>query len=145
VTRTELVVVDASVAVKWYVPERGSDHASGLLARGLRLLAPDLLLTEFGNTLWKKTRRGELSPREAQHVVTAFASAPPIVLRPSVPLLTAAFEIATRFGRSVYDALYLALAVAEDCFLVTADDRLVDSLHRTTLRPYVRRLSGSQT
>lgn len=144
-TRTETLVIDASVAVKWYVPERGSDHASALLGRGMRLLAPDLLVAEFGNALWKKTRRGELSPSEAQNVVSAFTSAPPIALRPSVQLLSAALEIATGFDRSVYDALYLALAVAETCSVVTADDRLVRSLHRTKLRPFVRRLGGSQS
>lgn len=52
------LVIDASVAIKWYVPEAGSQEASAILDRPETLLAPDLLAAEFGNVLWKKVSAG---------------------------------------------------------------------------------------
>ena len=53
-------VIDASVAVKWFVPEVHSEHALRLLRKKFALLAPELIQAEFGNILWKKCRAGEL-------------------------------------------------------------------------------------
>lgn len=134
-------VVDASVAVKWYVPEPGSEPAATLLAGPVRLLAPDLLVSEFGNTVWKKTIRGELKPGEAKTIVRAFLSALPVNLHPSAVLLQAALEIALRFRRSIYDATYLALAVAEDCPFITADETLVRAFRDSAMRELIRPLA----
>lgn len=138
------VVVDASVAVKWYVPERGSAEAAALLEGGSHLIAPDLLVPEFGNTLWKKSIRGELRAGEARTIVGAFLAVPPVTLHSSALLLQAALEIALKFGRTAYDALYLALAVAEDCPFITADDTLVRAVRRTAMREFVRPLSRAE-
>jgi len=135
------LVVDASVAVKWYVPESGSQRAAALLDGPAQLLAPDLLVPEFGNAVWKKTQRGELRAEEGAAIVRAFLAAPPVTLRSSTVLLQAAWEIARRFRRSVYDAVYLALAMAEDCPVVTADDALARTMRATTLREFVTTLA----
>jgi predicted nucleic acid-binding protein len=132
------LVVDASVVVKWYVPEGGSTEASALLNRPEQRLAPDLLVAEFGNVLWKKVRTGELTTSEAREIANAFVSAPPVVLRPSAPLLAAALEIASIYGRTVYDALYLAVALSEGCPMLTADARLVQALDGTELEGTAR-------
>lgn len=58
-------VVDASIAVKWVIPEVLSDRADRLRAGHDEMLAPDLLLVEVTNALWKKTAGGEISPAEA--------------------------------------------------------------------------------
>ena len=55
------LTVDASVVVKWFVPEALSDEARLLLGDRLSLHAPDLVLVEFANTIWKKVRRRELA------------------------------------------------------------------------------------
>jgi predicted nucleic acid-binding protein len=60
----ERFVIDASIAVKWVVEEPGTASALSLLNQG-RLLAPELLVAECANILWKKVRRGELSKDEA--------------------------------------------------------------------------------
>ena len=52
-------VVDASFAIKWVVDEAHTTQA--LLLRRHRLIAPDLLIAECANVLWKKVRRGELT------------------------------------------------------------------------------------
>ena len=51
--------MDASVAIKWYVPEVHSEIAACLLDGTHELIAPDLLLPEFGNIVWKKVQRGQ--------------------------------------------------------------------------------------
>jgi predicted nucleic acid-binding protein len=142
-TQIETLVVDASVVVKWYVPEAGSTEASELLRDRSRKLAPDLLVAEFGNVLWKKVRRGELQIAEAAEIAGAFVSACPLTLVPASPYLGPALEIATRWQRTVYDALYLAIALAEDCALITADARFVEGLKTTEMEGAVRLLGST--
>jgi len=120
-------VVDANVVAKWFVPERLSEEAVHLLDGGRELASPDLLWPEVGNVVWKKSRAGEISSREATRIVGALDSLP-LVVFPSRLVLEGALDIALRTGRSVYDGVYLALAVALECRLATADERLVNAL-----------------
>jgi predicted nucleic acid-binding protein len=120
------VVVDASVAVKWFLPEELSADASTLLAADYRLLAPDLLWVELANALWKKHRRRELDVRTASRVLGDFARVP-IEFHATEPWIEGALDLATRHGITVYDALYLALATGNGCQLITADRRFHDA------------------
>jgi predicted nucleic acid-binding protein len=130
------VVVDASVAAKWFVPEIHSAAAERLLDPSIVLCAPDLIGPEIGNILWKKVRRGEITRAEAGEILGAFTSLP-LEIRPSSALLPAALELAIEFDRSVYDSLYLALAVAEECALVTADAKFHAVLAVSPLAAYI--------
>lgn len=136
----ERVVIDASVAVKWYVPEPGSVAAAVLLSAPIVRMAPDLLAAEIGNTLWKKVERRELRRGDALSIAAAFVSHLPLDLRPSADLLEGALEIAIRLRCPVYDGLYIGLAVDEGCQVVTADDRLMRVTRGTPLERFVRRL-----
>ncbi|HEY8951495.1 MAG TPA: type II toxin-antitoxin system VapC family toxin [Candidatus Dormibacteraeota bacterium] len=136
------LVVDTSVAVKWYVPEPGAASAARLLGLGDELLAPDFLLAEFANVLWKKLARKELESSEAATILDAFLHTPPIELSPTLPILRPALELATAIRCSVYDALFLALAVAESGKFVTDDDKLVRLVQATPLDPYVISLAS---
>jgi predicted nucleic acid-binding protein len=136
-----IVVVDSSVAVKWFIPEVLSDQAERLLDGTVDLLTPDLLFPEFGNILWKKITRGEIQPDEARDIVAALGRMPLAVV-PSAGLIGAALEIAVAHHRTVYDGFYVALAVDRDSVLVTADDRLVRALQSGPLAPHVRGLSS---
>ncbi len=136
------LVVDASVAIKWYIPEPDSVQAVPLLDGRAQLLAPDLLTAELGNILWKKTRAGELTRADAVDIADAFVSVCPVTIWPSTLLLRGALDIAVNFQRPIYDALYLALAVAQNCPFVTADDRFARAINNTKLRPFVRLMSA---
>jgi hypothetical protein len=73
-----LFVVDASVAIKWFLPEIHSDAALRLLAGEHTLHAPDLIFSEFGNVLWKRFRKREISRAEVSATIEAPAiCAPP--------------------------------------------------------------------
>jgi predicted nucleic acid-binding protein len=137
------VVVDASVALKWFVPEVSSAEAARLLDGSFELWAPDLLFPEFGNILWKKIARGEIGRNEARDVAAALRRVP-LGVCPSSGLLDAALEIAIAYQRTVYDALYIALAVARGCALVTADARLARALSQGPLARQVRALSNQE-
>jgi predicted nucleic acid-binding protein len=122
-----LFVVDANVVTKWFVPERLSEEAAWLLEDEHELASPDLLSPEVGNVLWKKARAGEITPLEAGRIVRALDRCP-LTFFPTRLVLEGALEIALHTGRSVYDSVYLALAVALECRLATADERLVNAL-----------------
>ena len=127
------IVVDASIAVKWVIPEVLSDEAEALRGRADRLLAPDLLLPEAANALWKKLIRREISAHEAAQAIELLMASG-LDLRPSGPLLDRALALARRLRHPVYDCLYLALAQAEDATLVTADQRLLARVARGRTR-----------
>jgi predicted nucleic acid-binding protein len=129
-------VVDANVVAKWFVPERLSEAAVRLLEARHDLASPDLLWPELGSVLWKKARLGEITGREAARIVQAL-DAIPLTVFPSRTVVEGALEIALATGRSVYDCVYVALAVALECPLVTADERLVQALAGGPLAPHV--------
>ena len=130
-------VVDASVAVKWFVSEIHSDVALRLLEPDLIISAPDLIGPEIANTIWKKVRRQELTPAEATEILNAFENIG-VEIYPSAVLLSSAFELAVALDRTVYDSLYLALAVAQDGVLVTADQRFYAYVADTALTKHIR-------
>jgi predicted nucleic acid-binding protein len=130
------VVVDASVAIKWFVPEELFAEARRLLAPEYELLAPDLLWAELGNVLWKKHRRGELDQRTAAQLLGAFSRLP-IEFHAAGRWTEAALDLAVRHGVTVYDGLYLALAAGNGCRVVTADRRLQEACRGGVIRDVV--------
>jgi predicted nucleic acid-binding protein len=134
----KVVVVDASLAVAWAVPERYSQHALRLAGRwarrGTRLFAPCLLLPEVTNALYKRIVRGELNLDTAQaalRIVLGFA----IEIREEPGLQARAMALAHRLGRpSAYDCQYLALAEHHRCEFWTGDQRFFNAVKRTVPR-----------
>jgi predicted nucleic acid-binding protein len=130
------IVPDASIAIKWFLPEIHAEAARRLLGRGWRLLVPDLLYAEFTNILWKRVRRAEMSEAEAAAMLRALELMQ-LETHPSWTLAPLALEIACRLDRSAYDSLYTALAVREQAILVTADRKLYDALQSTPLTSHL--------
>jgi predicted nucleic acid-binding protein len=119
-------VVDASVAVKWVVPEAHSEAALRLLIDGTALYAPGHWLAEVGTTLWAKSAmRGVLS-REQALARVAWIGELDVQETDVRDLVVGATEIALDMGLTVYDTLYLALAVRIAAPVVTADRKLFD-------------------
>ena len=128
-----LIVPDASVAVKWCLPvaETLVDAAVDLLnrhhERHITFLVPDLFWTEFGNVMCKAIRQGRCTRQLALDAIRTMRSwALPTV--PSTNLLELAFEISQQYQRSFYDSVYLALAISQHATLITADERLVNAV-----------------
>ena len=114
------LVVDASVAVKWVLPEPDSHRATGVKAAPGSLVAPTLALAEIGSAIWKRARRGEVSSADA---VAAIRVAKTLLtqLVPIEELGEQAIELAIHLDHPIYDCFYLALAAREAIPLITAD------------------------
>ena len=124
-----LFVVDASVAIKWFLPEVHSDAALRLLAQQHMLHAPNLIFSEFGNVIWKRVRKNHISKNEATATLGGLLVLH-LQVQPSHSLVPLALEIACSANRTVYDSLYLAAALALQFPLVTADAKFYRTLSR---------------
>jgi predicted nucleic acid-binding protein len=131
------LVIDASVVIKFYVPEILSDKAGEALARvedgELLLYAPDLVYPETGNILWKKQRRRELTSEEVDEIANAFIALP-MIIESSKPIIPLAVSIAMHSGITVYDAMYVAVARVYETKMITADKKLTDVLAKTEFK-----------
>lgn len=134
-----LWVVDVSVVVKWFVPEVGTSDALRLRTGGQELHVPTFFEVEFANIVWKKLQRLEVTQVDADDMLLQLAALP-VIRHADSPLIAAAFTLATQTKRTVYDCLYLALAIQLGGVMVTADDRLVNSLAATPLAGNIIRL-----
>jgi predicted nucleic acid-binding protein len=128
-------VVDASVVAAAFFNESGSEAARRLLASEGRFLAPDFLPVEVANVIWKRYGRGEVDEDEARRLLYDCLRLP-LTLRTSHDILPDAMRLALRYRCTVYDCLYLAMALKEESVLVTADARLVNALKGTPLQKY---------
>ncbi len=125
-----MLVVDASVACKWFIDEYGTKAAEALLALGETLLAPDLIVPEVCNVACLKLRRGQIGADQAASMVNGL---PDLFdeLVPSEQLAARAFIIASTLAHPAYDCFYLALAELRGTRLVTADRKLIGRLATT--------------
>jgi predicted nucleic acid-binding protein len=134
-------VIDTSVAVKWYIPETFSLEAKRYLDRGLDRHAPDYLPVEAASVVLKRVRTQDpnlrLTRDEGQMVLAAVQSAP-IQLHDSRPQINPAFALAEEIGASLYDSLFLALALWIGGELVTADDKLFRKIQASPYAAHVR-------
>jgi predicted nucleic acid-binding protein len=121
-----MLVVDASVALKWFIEEEGSAQAAALLATPELLVAPDLIVAEVCNAAWKAVRTGTMLPDQQDHAASRLAAAFDELV-PTAPLACRAVEISRSLDHPAYDCFYLALSEQRNVELVTADRRL---LHR---------------
>lgn len=120
-------VVDSSVAIKWVVDEEDSDSALSFATATLE--APDLLLIECANILWKKVTTGDLNPREVDDLWRILLQAP-IQFTASPDLLNTALRISLDLKHPIYDCVYLALALQREVPLITADRKLVTAVRK---------------
>lgn len=127
-------VLDASVAAKWFLPSSGEPFSSEArliliehTAARCRLLVPDLFWPEVGNIFWKAVRQGRVQQPISEKAILALEQSG-LTTVACLPLLKDAMSIARAFNRSVYDAIYVSLAIAAKAPFITADERLANAL-----------------
>ena len=120
-------VVDASVGIKWFLPEIHSEAAGRLPLLKASLHVPAFFHLELSNVLSKKIRRDELAPEEGEAILQELQRVP-LQKHSNERLMKPAFALAAETRRSFYDCLYLALSEAIDGQVVTADRKFCSSL-----------------
>ncbi|MEX2315961.1 MAG: type II toxin-antitoxin system VapC family toxin [Pirellulales bacterium] len=126
------LVVDSSDVAKWILPEADSAKAQHLIvqtaAAGERLIVLDLVFPEVANAIWKRHRQQLINLSEARALLAALVRSP-VAVEPAVSLLASAFEMATKYDRAIYDALFVALAEQQGLPGITADEPLFNAIH----------------
>ena len=123
------LIIDASVAAKWFVPEGDSGKAVKLRNRHvegeLTLMTPDLIVYEVTNAL---SHHPDISDEALRENVEALFMVDLDLVPPSTELMALTADSARRYAISIYDSSYLALAEFIATNLVTADKRLCDKV-----------------
>lgn len=126
-------VIDASVAIKWYIPEIYEQEALSLVIAKHRFHVPELILPEFINTIWLIVRRGALTKSQGEQIVEDFVKRR-WTIHSQNSVIKTAYLGAVSSGQTVYDWTYLALAVSLSCEMVTADQKFYKALEKTPLK-----------
>lgn len=123
-------VVDCSVAIRWFVAQSAWQRAVLALNRfshgDIDLLAPDVIIPEFGHVMRKLVVGQKLNTETGRNSLDRFLALP-VVMAPARDLARPALELAFKHSGTFYDALYVALAEREDIKVLTADDRMTNA------------------
>jgi predicted nucleic acid-binding protein len=129
-----LLVLDASVAILWAVPPASNPLTEPSLRllrsyveRDVEFVVPDLFWAEVANALCKGARQKRWRREDAEEGIRDLSEYDFETVS-SVSLMEEAVPIALKFGISLYDCLYVALAFQGKIELITADERLVNAL-----------------
>jgi predicted nucleic acid-binding protein len=133
-------VIDASAVVKLAVSEDGHEEIVQILADESDLiLAPEFMLVEVGNALWRKCQIREISSEQARaamaHTLVSFGN-----LVPTDALIARGLALALELGHPVYDCLYLACAIQRGGTVLTADRRFVAAAGRAGYSGFLRQV-----
>ncbi len=130
------LIIDASVVAAAFFAEEHATAARKILSGTAKLFAPDFISVEIASVIWKRQRRGEIESTEAMDLL-ADADSLPLTKTPASDLTAFALQLAMRTDRSIYDCLYLALAVRTAGVMITADKRLVHALAASPLKIHI--------
>ena len=139
------LIIDSSVAVKWFSDEPGHDLAKQIILIGDRLIAPDWAYAEVANSLWRKARGGELN---IEQVKAALAELPNYLefRSSSESLMQSAFDLAQILEHSIYDCVFLAMTLQiENSSLVTDDSKFAEKIATKGFGDKLRRLGDAPT
>jgi len=132
-----IYVIDASIALKWFVEEDFTEKSLNLISEQNELHAPDFITLEIEGVLCKWIRRNIIKEKEAREIRTSIIKFP-MFMHPFTSLQDVAFVIAIKTGQSPYDCLYVALAALLGGKMVTADRKLYDCLVNT---PFLKNMA----
>jgi predicted nucleic acid-binding protein len=132
----KLPVIDACVAIKWFLPEANYERARHILYRYNSMIAPDLFFIELDAIITKKIRKREIKLYEANELYSEIRTLP--VKPVEYKLLSKlAFELSSTLPITLYDACYLALAIEFEQKVYTADLRFFNGMKGTPFEGYV--------
>ncbi|MHA1593438.1 MAG: type II toxin-antitoxin system VapC family toxin [Candidatus Baldrarchaeia archaeon] len=127
-------VVDASVVVKWFIPEDYSDIAFEILERykngTLELYAPDLFRLEVASALRKYTLRKIIDQKIALESLDTLKEIDIRTINVDWKILEEALRYATENPVTVYDAIYIICTRKINASLITADEKLCNAIKR---------------
>jgi len=138
---TTKIVIDASVVLKWVLRETYSEQAIDLLNERNKysFIAPDILVTEVANALWKRVKIGEMQIEEAKAFHDAIFVEDIIDLHPSANYMERAFDLANNIQHNaIYDCVYLAMAESFHCNFITADHKLIKNANKNSTSSNLR-------
>jgi predicted nucleic acid-binding protein len=130
-----MIVVDATVAAKWYLVENGTAAAFAVLQNSEALAAPDLILSEVAGAITRRVRVGALTAAQATPLLAQWHSDLDLGflrLEPFQHDLVSAERVALSTAHPLMDCIYIACAMRLGATLVTADQKL----HRRGLTAY---------
>jgi predicted nucleic acid-binding protein len=130
-----MLVVDASVATMWFLQQAHSDAARALVAPAYELVAPDLLHLEVGNAIVRAVRRGMIRESSGDSAIRTHLPRAVRLMRMDGRGYDA-FELAWRFGGSVYDAAYLLLAAALNVPVITHDAQMLKTAAAASIKAH---------
>lgn len=136
-----MIVVDASVACKWFFDEKNTSAALEILRSAQPLIAPDLIVAEVASVVARHIAANDVSAEDGQTHLAALAKAIDR-MEPLGGLAPLALAMAVTLGRPVYDCFYLALAEQHACVMVTADAMLARRVKKSTWRARIRSLDS---
>jgi predicted nucleic acid-binding protein len=133
-----MIVLDASVIVKWFSEEEYADKALQIRERFLKgeesIIIPDLLLYELANALRYNRDFNSTDVRDA--LASIFDMDIDIIV-PISALISSAITLAFDHNITIYDAFYVALAKESGLSLVTADDKLYKRTRELNLVKFI--------
>jgi predicted nucleic acid-binding protein len=136
------LVIDAGVALRWYVEAPGTRDALALLERDEPLVAPDLLVAEVTSAAWRLANANEITREHGKRIAAAIAPSFDRLVA-SAQLASQAYALSSMLDQPVGACFYLALAELEKCVLVTADRRLLHRVEQTAFRSAVISLENA--
>ena len=132
-------VLDASVVVKWFLPEIHQVESFDLLKSNPVLIAPEFLKVEFDSILSKWCRSGRLNYERAEEVRSVFNKIK-IYFIGLDDIADISFEVSAKLPVTYYDALYLCTAKLYECKMVTFDRKLLKSVEGSEFDTYLEKL-----
>ena len=134
-----MIVIDANVAVKWYLPENGTEAAIELTTTGNRLIAPELIRLEVLSAITRGVRNNKATAGEARAQCERWLNNladGAVSLVPQEDLLQDAVELALKVRHALLDCMYLAVARRLEAPLLTADRPFHDRV-----KPFYKKIS----
>lgn len=131
-----MTVIDASVAVKWFVEEPASEQARALLAKMQgHLHVPDIFVVEVSSALVRNANSVKATQDYYRgalwRLLDLIDQQALLVERTSAGDVVEAASLALDLGHPLKDCIYLALAMKMGCELLTCDLRFADKARGT--------------